>query len=182
MFPADTTKVRDCGNTKQLIRFDSRLGRLTQHLDPNPTVRGADCRRGRHREVVPLVRKLPDSLTGLGVARRVGPEADILLRIGRLTVPWRVIARRTIFRLTRNDLATDAVRQGRDMLREAVDRTQEVGLVAWIKIAREGAQVGWVGGVLDALPTDTCAQTRTTCRRQSNADGQSLSINAHRCG
>lgn len=132
---ADTTTVgiqqcNSCGSSMAMFRLI-----LTQYLDPDPSVRGADCRRGRHGEVVPLVCKLPDSLTWL----HLGRVTDTLLWIDGHPMPRLVITRRTIHRLARDDLAADVVRQGRDVLREAVDRTQEVGLVAWIEIGREGA-------------------------------------------
>ena len=124
---------------------------------------------------MPLVRKLPDSLAGL----HLGRVADSLLRIDWVSVPRLIIPRRTVHGLTRDDLAAHAVRQGRDMLRESINRSQEVALVALIEVAREGAEVRWVGGVLDALPTDACAQPRTRSAAKQRADG---SIATHRCG
>ena len=124
---------------------------------------------------MPLVRKLPDSLAGL----HLGRVADSLLRIDWVSVPRLIIPRRTVHGLTRDDLAAHAVRQGRDVLREAVDGAQEVRLVARVEIGREGTEVGWVGGVLDALAADACAQPRTSSAAEQQADG---SIATLRCG
>ena len=124
---------------------------------------------------MPLVRKLPDSLAGI----HFGRVADSLLRIDWVSVPWLIIASGTVHGLTCDDLAAHALRQGRNVLREAIDRTQEVRLVTRVEIGREGAEVGWEGGVLDALAADACAQPRTRSTAEQRADG---SIATHRCG